>query len=147
MVVDPSSFLDSSFLDSTSTFISTIDGDIAKISDNEFAPVFMGGIAVMFGGVLSAIVVGGILEKGDLYANVVADSYIQQEGNDEEFWKGLSEEERIKGQEILKQLQAKRNGEEVPAISMVGSDAGRGEEATTEEDKPKKEMDMFSDYE
>ena len=75
----------------TSTTLATIDMDIAKLSDNEFAPVFMGAIVVMFGGVLSALIVGFILDKGDLYASVVADSYIQS-SDDEEFWKGLSEE-------------------------------------------------------
>jgi hypothetical protein len=30
--------------------LSTVDQDIAKLSDNEFAPIFAGGIAVMCGG-------------------------------------------------------------------------------------------------
>lgn len=140
----------------TTNWIATIDADIANISDNEFAPVFMGGIAVMFGGLLSATIVGFILEKGDLYANVVADSYIQQQngngGNDEEFWAGLTEEETIKGREILRQLEAKKRGE-IPQdtpITMDGlSSAGGGNKSPEEPvapDTPAKEKDMFSDY-
>ena len=105
----------------------------------------------MFGGVFSATILGFILEKGDLYANVVADSYLQQ-GNDEEFWKGLSEEERIQGKEILKQLEAK-NGK-----MDLSSDMGKSnpQDATSSVPLPvaqlagkasKKEMDIFSDYE
>jgi hypothetical protein len=59
------------FPDSVSTLIATIDADIAKIPENEFAPVFMGGVVVMFGGVIASLIVGTILEKGDLYASVV----------------------------------------------------------------------------
>ena len=49
----------------------------------------------MFGGVLSALVVGFILDRGDLYATVAAESYLQG-ADDEEFWKGLSDEEKKK---------------------------------------------------
>ena len=138
---------DAMFLPEATNWIATIDADIAKLSDNEFAPIFAGGIAVMFGGVISATILGFILEKGDLYANVVADSYMQQ-GNDEEFWKGLSEEERIQGQEILRQLEAKNGklpeGAAAPPAAMMMSN---GDKEETKETAPKKEMDMFSDYE
>ena len=136
----------------SSNWIATIDADIANIPDNEFAPIFMGGILVMFGGVLSAIILGFILEKGDLYANVVADSYMQQ-GNDEEFWRGLSEEERIQGTEILRQLEAK-NGKKLPGSAMPEAilSGGKGnDEVASAIAAPmtasKKEIDMFSDYE
>mmetsp|Transcript_3966 Transcript_3966/g.6642 ORF Transcript_3966/g.6642 Transcript_3966/m.6642 type:complete len:180 (-) Transcript_3966:409-948(-) len=136
-------------LPEATNWIATIDADIANISDNEFAPVFMGGIAVMFGGLASATAVGFILEKGDLYANVVADSYIQQ-GNDEEFWKGLSEDERIKGQAILKQLEAKKNGEipaDAPPVAVMASIGGdESKQADAPPAAPAKEKDMFSDY-
>jgi len=95
-----------------SSWIATIDSDIANIPDNEFAPVFMGGVAVMFGGLFSAFAVGTMIEKGDLYANVIAESYGQGGENNEEFWKGISEEDRLKGMEILKELEAKKNGGE-----------------------------------
>jgi hypothetical protein len=140
-----------SMLPEASMWIATIDADIANIADNEFAPIFLGGIGVMFGGLLSASAVGFMLEKGDLYANIVADSYIQQ-GNDEEFWKGLSEEERIKGQEILRQLEAKKNGE-MPAdapivVPTFGAEAtsSKAPEGPVAAAAPAKEKDMFSDY-
>lgn len=139
----------------TSTTLATIDMDIAKLSDNEFAPVFMGAIVVMFGGVLSALIVGFILDKGDLYASVVADSYIQS-SDDEEFWKGLSEEERKKAQALIVKVKASNDGtsqrsdvEKVAAtvpktsvstdLNASVSSPGTGE--------PKKEMNMFNDYE
>jgi hypothetical protein len=140
----------------TSNWIATIDADIANIPDNEFAPIFLGGVLVMFGGVLSATILGFILEKGDLYANVVADSYLQQD-NDEEFWKGLSEEERIQGKEILKQLEAKNNGK-MGRLSTSEMDSGKPQDETGSMPPlqapkqmagtgSKKEMDIFSDYE
>ena len=136
----------------SSHWIATIDADIANIPDNEFAPIFMGGILVMFGGVLSAVILGFILEKGDLYANVVADSYMQQ-GNDEEFWRGLSEEERIQGTEILRQLEAK-NGKKLPTSAIpetiLSGSTSNNEIAPSPAATAvtsRKEMDMFSDYE
>lgn len=152
-VTTPLSFTSLSlFPPESSQWIATIDADIANIPDNEFAPIFMGGILVMFGGVLSAIILGFILEKGDLYANVVADSYMQQ-GNDEEFWRGLSEEERIQGTEILRQLEAK-NGKKLPSSAIpetILSGSKRNDEVASAPAATavtsKKEMDMFSDYE
>jgi hypothetical protein len=139
----------------TSTTLATIDMDIAKLSDNEFAPVFMGAIVVMFGGVLSALIVGFILDKGDLYASVVADSYIQS-SDDEEFWKGLSEEEKKKAQALIVKVKASNDGtsqrsdvEKVAATVPKTSDltdlnASVSSPGTGE---PKKEMNMFNDYE
>jgi hypothetical protein len=78
----------------------------------------------------------------------VADSYVQQ-GNDEEFWKGLSEEERIKGKDILKEIEARKNGEQraaEPAVAVIMSSVGAESSAEPKDDKPKKEVDMFSDY-
>jgi hypothetical protein len=136
----------------TSNLIATIDADIANISDNEFAPIFMGGILVMLGGVFSAAILGFILEKGDLYANIVADSYVQQ-GNDEEFWRGLSEEDRIKGMEILKELEEKKGKKPsmFPTISPLElrnkKDPTEYSQENSRSSSAKKEMDMFSDYE
>jgi hypothetical protein len=88
-----------------SWIISTIDGDIDKIPTNEFGLVFAGGIIVMMGGVISALIVGMILESKQLYANVVADSYVQADGTDDaEFWKGLSDEEEKKAREIIQRM-------------------------------------------
>jgi hypothetical protein len=140
----------------TTNWLATIDGDIAKISDNEFAPIFAGGLLVMFGGVISAFIVGFILDRGDLYANVVADSYAQS-AEDEEFWKGLSEEERKKTQELIQKLNAEKEGGERPSLEppstvvTAESDEKTVVTATTvpatpEEKVPVKEVDMFSDY-
>jgi len=88
--------------DSASTFISTISADIDNIPDNEFGKIFAGGIVVMFGGVFSALIVGFLLESGNSYAGIVADSYAQ--GGDEEFWESLSPEDQKKTRELLKKL-------------------------------------------
>jgi hypothetical protein len=85
--------------------IATIDSDIATIPENEFKPVFMGGVVVMFGGLISALIVGFIVDSRNLYANLVADSYAQAStDSDEEFWKGLSEEEKNRAQALLKKV-------------------------------------------
>jgi len=149
----PDTFLltDFSFLSTSSNmFLSTIDSDIANIPTNEFAPVFMGGIVVMFGGVLSALIVGFILENGNLYANVVADSYAQS-SEDEEFWKGLSDEEKKKAQALIDKLNGKKAQEEggVPQVTQAASEVMATEVVVTEEAADKttvQELDMFSDY-
>jgi hypothetical protein len=101
--------LPEAWADVSSMIVATIDSDIANIPQNEFAPVFMGGIVVIFGGLVSAIVVGTIIDKRNLYASIVADSYAQSE-DDEEFWKGLSEEEKIKTRELLRKIKESSNG-------------------------------------
>ena len=148
--------------------LATIDADIANISDNEFAPIFPGGIMVMFGGILSALIVGFILESNNSYANVIADSYAQSE-DDEEFWKGLSDEEAIKVREAMQKLKAAKEGgtssstssKEVAANTMASETVAVVEPpsaATTADNTkkvtamPSKETqnagadDMFSDY-
>jgi hypothetical protein len=103
----------------------------------------------MFGGVISALIVGFILEKGDLYASVVADSYIQS-SDDEEFWKGLSEEERKKAQALIRKVKANNNGEVFVGDEIDDSDAPEMKipsVVTSTPTQPKKEKDMFSDYE
>lgn len=135
-----------SLASSSNMLISTIDSDIANIPTNEFAPIFMGGIIVMFGGVLSALIVGFILENGNLYANVVADSYAQTE-EDEEFWKGLSDEEKKKAQAMIDKLNAKKTqqegGDSTPQVTPV-----QMTDVVTQKDDAKEtvELDMFSDY-
>ena len=108
----------------------------------------------MLGGVLAALMVGFILERGDLYANIVADSYAQG-AEDEEFWKGLSEEEKKKTQEILQKIKESKQGgskqPEAPEAQPVQDVA-----TSTDEPSPKpadapasnqsKQVDMFSDY-
>ena len=131
--------------------ISTIDSDIANIPTNEFAPVFMGGMVVMFGGVLSALIVGFILENGNLYANVVADSYAQS-SQDEDFWKGLSDEEKKKAQTVIDKLNAKKAQQEGSTVPQVEASAEVistrvvVEESTPDGEAAVQELDMFSDY-
>jgi hypothetical protein len=103
-----------SFMIMNGFLVATIDADIAKLSDNEFAPIFAGGILVMFGGVISALIVGAILESTNSYAEVIADSYAQSSG-DEEFWKGLSEEERNKTRDLLQKV--KREFQDTPTTT------------------------------
>lgn len=152
-----SEFASGTFNNFNNLLVATIDSDIASVPDNEFAPIFAGGILVMFGGILSALIVGLILDSRDLYASVIADSYAQG-AEDEDFWKGLSEEEKKKTQELLAKLKESKDG--VPAPSMVkeAKDKLEGEETKKEESSKsetapqtasgskEKDAGMFSDY-
>jgi hypothetical protein len=110
--------------------IATIDSDVANIPDNEFASVFAGGILVMFGGLFSALMVGFILEKRNLYANIVAESYAQ--GGDEEFWKNLSAEEKTKAQSLLAQLKESKEGASASSSeNVVGKSGGSDSQLST----------------
>jgi len=114
----------------------------------------------MFGGLFSALFVGWIVDSRNLYANIVADSYAQG-GDDEEFWKGLSEEEKIKTQELLQKLKASKSGgkdkEGMEALETLASSKSSAEESkptiaahqsesTAEPAKQTKDTGMFSDY-
>jgi len=129
-------------LSPASIFLSTIDADIAKISNEDFKTVFTGGIVVMFGGVFSALIVGFLLENGNSYASVVADSYAQ--GGDEEFWESLSPEDQEKTRELMGKLRKSKEGKKVDG----GDD---GVKSKIPETSPalainKEEISMFSDY-
>jgi hypothetical protein len=104
---------------------------------------------VMFGGILSALVVGFILENGDLYANLAAESYIQS-ADDEEFWKGLSEEEKKKGQDVLEKIKAAKEGGPKPAPGAetheLKAESSTKAEARKSPEPISKPTDMFSDY-
>lgn len=139
-----------------SSWIATIDSDIASMSDNEFAPIFAGGIVVMFGGLLSAVITGFILEKNDSYASVIADSYAQGADFDEGFWKSLSDEEKVKAEEILRKLksQGMENLPELPKSvsatnqnSPVSTSASfSGSKKSRESTSGKEVADIFNDY-
>lgn len=143
----------SDVINTNSMWLATIDGDIASIPTNEFGTVFAGGIAVMVGGVLSALVVGFILDKGDLYANVAAESYLQL-SDDEEFWKGLSDEERQKAQAVVNKIKESKGQattqEAVPVTAAVATESSSpSSPAPTTESTPvadASKADMFSDY-
>jgi len=106
----------------------------------------------MFGGVLSALVVGFILDRGDLYATVAAESYLQG-ADDEEFWKGLSDEEKKKTQEVLEKIRQSKEGEASAAVATTTVEHAATESPTlmeqpkAPETKSAKPADMFSDYE
>ena len=101
----------------------------------------------MMGGIVSALIVGFILESRNLYATVVADSYAQG-AEDEEFWKGLSEEEKKKAQELLQKLKASK-GEDIslPLAAATGETTQTTEKAPSpEKERDAKDIGMFSDY-
>ena len=147
-------------------WIATIDSDIANIPQNEFAPVFMGGLTVMFGGLIAVLFVGFIIDKRDLYANIVADSYAQA-GDDEEFWKGLSAEEAEKTRALLQKMKQQQNRDgggsdkqaalktalETTEASLMQPEekpttttTQRDQPGVPETKQPEKEVGMFSDY-
>ena len=69
---------------STSSFISTISADIDNIPDDEFGKVFAGGGVVMLGSVISTMIVGALVESGEGgYADLVAETYAEQDLSDE----------------------------------------------------------------
>lgn len=149
------SIANAAFSNYNNFLLATIDSDIASVPDNEFAPIFAGGILVMFGGVVSALIVGFILDSRDLYANVVADSYAQS-AEDEEFWKGLSEEEKKKTQELLAKIKESKDGTPAPSMVQEAKEGIKTEEPTQETSKSEaapqgtpsdnKDTGMFSDY-
>lgn len=159
---------------SSSMWISTIDSDIANIPQNEFATIFTGGLVVMSGGLLSALIVGFILESRNLYASVVVDSYVDNDSlEDEEFWKSLSEEEQKKTRQVLDKIKQQKQGlggggdatstvavvvdkpskKTTSVITTTAEESALGAAAemapaVAKEDSTKvnKKMDMFSDY-
>jgi len=108
----------------------------------------------MLGGVLSATFVGFLLEKGNLYANLAAESYLQS-ADDEEFWKNLSDEEQVKAKELLAKIKASKEGGSVPSDTQETESTPAAAATTTtssslspaaEAKAPSKPADMFSDY-
>jgi len=145
-----------------SMWVATIDADIANIQLEEFRKVFAGGIAVMIGGLVSTTLLGTIIDKKDLYANLAAESYLDM-ADDPEFWKqmtdGMSPEEKEKAKELMEKIKADRAGEKAPAVSSepttVMSTSSETEDTSEEVSTPsepakdeaaKASNDMFSDY-
>jgi hypothetical protein len=159
----------SGFLDqaASSWWVATIDSDIAKIPENEFAPVFLGGMAVMVGGVLSAAFVGTVVDQKNLYGQLVVDSYLPDR-DDQAFWKELTEEERLKVKELLERMaEGKEDGKQELEAMMAQKKAAaasnnnnnnnnNNKDAVTanksaplsdqSSTKKQKEIEMFSDY-
>jgi len=139
-------------LSSTSSQIATIDADIANIADDQFGLVFAGGIVVMFGGVFSALAVGFILNAGQSYGRVIADSYAEEGSGDDPF-AGMSDEDRAKAEELLEKLRASKGGSKIPenlgskTPTIASNESGISEEQMQPIAQEKKEkVSMFSDY-
>lgn len=152
-----------------SMWVATIDSDIANIQLEEFRLVFAGGLAVMFGGLISTTLLGTLIDKKEgLYADLAVESYIDM-ADDPDFWRkmteGMSPEEQEKAKELMAKIKAQREGDETPATnkdspisSSSASDGGEASgstEATTPapveaaakgEETAKASNDMFSDY-
>lgn len=143
-----------------SMWIATIDSDIANIQLEEFRTVFAGGIAVMFGGLISTTLLGTLIDKKDLYADLAVESYMDM-ADEPDFWKkmteGMSPEEKEKAKELMAKIKAQRAGEDAPVTEAPQALASDGSEASTEtttpapveatkEETAKASNDMFSDY-
>ena len=104
----------------------------------------------MAGGLISALILAFIIEKGDLYNVLAAESY-QELSEQDAFWDSMSEEEQIQ----FKQAMAELNGEDVDtansgSTAMTSSQQSSENTATKESTPDKKAVkaadDMFSDY-
>lgn len=95
----------------------------------------------MFGGVFSALMVGFLLENGNSYASVVADSYAQ--GGDEEFWESLSPEDAEKTRELMGKLRKSKEGKKVDGHDVITSETPNAAPALAVSNE---EISIFSDY-
>jgi hypothetical protein len=128
----------------------------------------------MVGGVISTTLLGTIIEKKDLYANLAAESYIDM-AEDPAFWKqmtdGMSPDEQEKAKELMKKIKEKRAGEagasgeqSLSPLSMSSEGAETSSSSietepaaassssssapleTAKDETAKASNDMFSDY-
>lgn len=123
----------------------------------------------MVGGLISTTLLGTIIEKNDLYANLAAESYIDM-AEDPAFWKkmtdGMSPEEQVKAKELMKKIKEKREREAggTPSLSPLSMSSEGAETSssssieaepttassapleTAKDDTAKASNDMFSDY-
>lgn len=132
---------DHTLLTSASSFIATIDSDIANIPDDEFGKVFAGGGVIIFGSILSTIFVGFLIESGGGgYADLVAETYAEQNlGEDQESYLdslGLGEDEKRETEEMVRAFREKK-------LKKAGKWTKEDEE---EKQQLVEEKDMFSDY-
>ena len=109
----------------------------------------------MVGGLISTTLLGTIIDKKDLYANLAAESYADM-ADDPEFWKqmteGMSPEEKEKAKELMERIKADKEGKPPPApLSMAAETTSSEAEPSAPSEAPKDEVakasnDMFSDY-
>ena len=103
--------------------------------------MFAGGGVFIFGSILSTIFVGFLVESGGGYADLVAETYAEQDMGEEE-------------ESFLDSLGLKSDDQKKEALDMVNAFRERKARKAgtwTEEDEAKKqqaaeEKDMFSDY-
>jgi len=138
-------------------WLATIDSDIADIQLEDFRRVFAGGIAVMIGGLISTTLLGTMIDKNDLYADLAVESYLDM-ADDPDFWRqmteGMSPEEQEKAKDLMAKIKAKRAGEELSDVPQVMASETASEATTTpapteeptKDDAAKASNDMFSDY-
>jgi len=139
-------------LSSASNFIATIDSDIANIPDDEFGKVFAGGGVIIFGSILSTIFVGFLVEKGGGYADLVAETYAEQdiyatEKDEESFLESLGLKTDEQKKEAIDMVQAFREKKKKRAGQWTEEDeAKKKQQAVAVAEAAAEEKDMFSDY-
>ena len=128
-------------LHSASSFLATIDSDIASIPDDEFRKVFAGGGFIMLGSILSTIFVGFLVESGGGYADLVAETYAEQNMGEEEesFLDSLGLKSDDQKKEAMEMVQAFREKKMRKAGTWTEEDEAKKQQA-------EEEKDMFSDY-
>jgi len=132
--------------------LSTVDSDIAKMSTNEFKPIFLGGLTIAFGSALSTVAVGMMIDsKTDGYQEILTEAYLEAIENSDEFWDRLDDTEKEKAREAIDQLKDKRGwGMTGGAAELeVAKDAvaKSGKERTEKAEEAEKAVkDIFSDY-
>jgi len=118
----------------------------------------------MFGGLISTTLLGTLIDKNDLYADLAVESYIDM-ADDPDFWRkmteGMSPEEQEKAKELMAKIKAQRESEEGSAVDVgkspvlaSDSEAEAASAVTTtpapveaaKEETAKASNDMFSDY-
>jgi len=106
--------------------VATASSDIDSMSNDIFGPVFAGGIAIMFAGVASALVVGTILDMNpDIYDDLVDAPY----------------------QDIKERKEKERMEQEAAESAAAQTVGGEGRENTIGSRKVENDDDFFSDYE
>ena len=135
-------------LTTASTFLSTIDSDIASIPDDQFRTVFAGGGLIMLGSILSTVFVGFLIEKTNSYADLVAETYAGQD-EDKSFLESLSFEQRKEAEEMVldfREKKAKKAGTWTEEDERLKHERLKMKEEGAVGEKEEKEKDMFSDY-
>lgn len=137
---------DHALLASASTLVATIDSDIASIPEDEFGRVFAGAGVIILGSLLSLVFVGYLIESGGMYADLVAETYVEQDfmtnpEGDKQYLDslGLDEEGKREAEEMVRAFREKK-------MRKAGTWTEEEEEGKQQLLEEKNEKDMFSDY-